>query len=79
MPDLHEKLLRFRMNWIAGATDARAIPGQAPSFRFNADDSPRFWVGDLAEFRPSALLDRPSRDFPRFANVASHDEAQRAA
>jgi hypothetical protein len=79
MPDLHGKLRRFRLNWIVGARGAPADRGQALGFRFNADDSPRFWVADLAEVRPSALLDGPPRDFPRFATLASHNEAQWAA
>jgi hypothetical protein len=79
MSDLHEKMRRFRLNWIVGARGAPADRGEAPGFRFNADDSPRFWVVDLAEFRPSALLDAPPRGFPQFATLASHDEAQWAA
>jgi hypothetical protein len=79
MSDLHEKMRRFRLNWIVGARGALADGGQAPGFRFNADDSPRFWVADTAEFQPSALLDGPPRAFPRFAALASHDDARWAA
>ena len=79
MPDLHEKLRRFRTTWITDAAAAPADPGQVLGFKFNADDSPRFWVGDVAVFRQSARLDGPPRDFPRFANLAGHDEVQRAA
>jgi len=79
MSDLHEKMRRFRLNWIVGARGAAVDRGQAPGFRFNADDSPRFWVAGLAEFRPSARLDDTPRDFPRLATLASRDEAQWAA
>jgi hypothetical protein len=79
MPDLQEKLRRFRLNWIADAADALADPGQVLGFKFNADDTPRFWDGDLAAFRRAAQIDIPPRDLPRFANVATHDEDQLAA
>jgi len=79
MPDLQEKLRRFRLNWIADAADAPADPGQVLGFKFNADDTPRFWEGDLVAFRQSAQIDIPPRDLPRFASLAVHDEGQLAA
>jgi hypothetical protein len=73
MSGLREKLRRFQMNWLVGKDAAAADPIAAIGFKFNADDTPRSWSGDVAAFWPMAQLDIPPRDLPRFANVATHD------
>jgi hypothetical protein len=81
MPDLHEKLRRFRANWITCAAKAKADPAQVLGFKSAADDedAPPFWVGQIAAFPPIAEVAAARRGLPRFAYLATQDEDQLAA
>ena len=83
MPDLHEKLRRFRANWITCTAEAEADPAQVLGFESAADDddqdAPPFWVGQIAAFPPIAEIAAARRGLPRFAYLATHDEGQLAA
>jgi hypothetical protein len=81
MPDLHEKLRRFRANWISCAAKAKAVPAQVLGSAA-ADDQgavPPFWVGLIAAFPPIAEVAAARRGLPRFAYMATQDEDQLAA
>jgi len=71
MSGLREKLRRFQTNWLAAKGAAAADPIAAIGFKFNADDTPRAWAGDVAAFWPMAQLDAPPKDLPRFAQLAA--------
>jgi hypothetical protein len=74
MSGFREKLRRFQTNWVSGQTAGRPVRAKtAVGFKFNADDTPRSWDGDVAAFWPMAQIDLPPKDLPRFANVAAHD------
>jgi len=49
------------------------------SFIFNADDTPRLWAEDAAASWPPFSADQPEKEFPRFANIATHEGERLAA
>jgi hypothetical protein len=71
------KLRRFVSNWVSTAGPAAGAP--ALSFIFNADDTPRLWSQDAAACWPPNSLAVPEKEFPRFANIATHEGARLAA
>ncbi|HEX4712910.1 hypothetical protein [Phenylobacterium sp.] len=70
------KLRRFVSNWVSGEPAASAPP---LSFIFNADDTPRLWSEDAAAAWPPHSPAAPEKEFPRFANMATHEGARLAA
>ena len=66
------KLREFVATWISVGEAAPAAGASALSFVFNADDTPRHWSADVVAAWPPALPDVPEKEFPRFANIATH-------
>jgi hypothetical protein len=82
MLDLHEKLRRFRANWITCAAKVRAVPAQvlgSAAAAADEGDAPALWVGQVAAFPPIAEVAAARRGLPRFAYLATQDEGQLAA
>ena len=74
MSGFREKLHQFQANWVSAKPAARPERAMtAVGFKFNADDTPRAWDGDVAAFWPMAQIDLPPKQLPRFANAAAHD------
>jgi hypothetical protein len=79
MTGFRSKLREFVANWVTVAEAAPAAGASALSFIFNADDTPRLWSEDVAAFWPPASASDPHKEFPRFANIATHEGERLAA
>jgi hypothetical protein len=79
MADFQSKLREFVANWVTIAETAPAVGAAALTFIFNADDTPRLWSEDVAAFWPPGPAADPQREFPRFANIATHEGERLAA
>jgi hypothetical protein len=73
------KLRAFVANWVAVAEAAPAAGATALTFIFNADDTPRLWAEEVAAFWPPVAPAVPQKEFPRFANIATHEGERLAA
>jgi hypothetical protein len=72
MTSFRNKLREFVATWVIVAEAAPAAGASALSFIFNADDTPRLWSSDAVTAWPPASPDAPEKEFPRFANIATH-------
>jgi hypothetical protein len=79
MPDLHEKLRRFRLNWITAAAKTPVGAARVPGFKSRAEDTLPSWVRRIAAFPPIAEVAAARRALPRFAYLATQDDDQLAA
>ncbi|WP_372786798.1 hypothetical protein [Phenylobacterium sp.] len=79
MIGFRSKLREFVANWVTVAEAAPAAGASALTFIFNADDSPRLWAEDAAAFWPPVSGAGPQKEFPRFANIATHQGERLAA
>ncbi|MFI4949703.1 MAG: hypothetical protein ACHP7A_01545 [Caulobacterales bacterium] len=66
------KLREFIATWVTAAEAAPAAGASALSFIFNADDTPRLWSAEAVAAWPPASPDVAEKEFPRFANIATH-------
>jgi hypothetical protein len=79
MTGFRNKLREFVATWVAVVEAAPAAGMSGLSFIFNADDTPRLWAEDAAAFWPPVSDDQPEKEFPRFANIATHGSERLAA
>jgi len=79
MTGFRNKLREFVATWVAVAGAAPSAGMSGLSFVFNADDSPRLWAEDAAAFWPPVSAEQPEKEFPRFANIATHEGERLAA
>jgi len=79
MTGFRSKLREFVATWVAVVEAAPAAGMSGLSFIFNADDSPRLWAEDVAGHWPPVSAEEPEKEFPRFANIATHEGERLAA
>ena len=79
MTGFRNKLREFVATWVAVAGAAPAAGMSGLSFIFIADVTPRLWAEDAAVFWPPVSADQPEKEFPRFANIATHEGERLAA
>lgn len=79
MAGFRSKLRQFVATWVTVAEASPAAGASALSFIFNADDSPRLWAEEVEAFWPPAQAAGPQKEFPRFANIATHEGGRLAA
>ena len=79
MTGFRSKLREFVATWVAAVEAAPAAGMSGLSFIFNADDTPRLWAEDAAASWPPFSADQPEKEFPRFANIATHEGERLAA
>jgi hypothetical protein len=79
MTSFRGKLRQFISVWIAVDEAVPKVGKPVRGFLFNADDTPRHWAGDPAEFRASILAQWPPANLPGFTRSATEDVGRLAA
>ena len=79
MTGFRSKLRQFVATWVTVPESSPVTGASALSFIFNADDSPRLWAEEVEAFWPPVPATEPQKEFPRFANIATHEGGRLAA